>query len=440
MTFKGARDALILAVGDVVFLYAALWATLLIRYGGVPDAEVLDAHLIPFSVLFIIWIVVFYIAGLYERPILALRVNVSALIFETHIVNSALSLAFFYFIPFFAISPKVNLVIFLLFSLIMLIGWRTASYWLLRSREPAPAFLIASGDEMRELREEVNKDARRRIRFISSVDLEKAEGVDLQNDIVGTIYSEEVRVVVVDLHHKNIKGMLPHLYNLIFSNIRFVDMQRLYEEFFRRVPLSVLHYNWFLENISSAPKNSYEMVKRGVDVIFGLALGTVSLFLYPFLALAIWAEDKGPIFFSQQRVGKKNVPFVLRKFRTMSLDGENTTRVGGFLRSFHLDELPQLWSVVKGDLSLIGPRPEMVEMVKEYEKVLPYYNIRHLIKPGLSGWAQLYAEDPPKFCISSERTAHKLSYDLYYIKNRSFFLDIQVALKTIKHLLMNKGK
>ncbi len=414
--------------------------TLFVRYGGLPDEKILDAHLIPFSTLFVIWIIVFYIAGLYERPILALRVNVSALIFETHIVNSALSLAFFYFIPLFSISPKTNLVIFLFISLIALLGWRAASYWLLRSREPAPAFLIASGDEMRELRDEVNKDARRRIRFVSSVDLEKIGGVDLQNDIVGTVYSEEVKVVVVDLHHKNIKDLLPHLYNLIFSNVRFVDMQRLYEEFFRRVPLSALQYNWFLENISSAPKNSYEIVKRVIDMVVGFILGTVSLLFYPFLAFFIWMEDKGPIFFSQERVGKKNVPFVLHKFRTMDLEGERTTKVGGFLRSLHLDEIPQLWSVVRGDLSLIGPRPEMVEMVKGYEKGVPYYNIRHLIKPGLSGWAQLYADNPPKFTMSAERTAHKLSYDLYYIKNRSLFLDLQVALKTVKHLLMNKGK
>lgn len=440
MTFKGVRDGLILAVGDIIILYVSLWLTLLIRYGGIPNPNILDAHLIPFTALFVVWIVVFYIAGLYERPILALRVNASALIFETHVVNSALSLAFFYFIPFFSISPKTNLVIFLVVSLILFLGWRGFSYWLLRSREPTPAFLIASGKEMKELKEEVNSDARRRIYFVSSLDLDNIEGIDLQRDIVDTVYSEGVRVIVVDLHHKNTEELLPHLYNLIFSNIRFVDMQRLYEEFFKRVPLSVLRYNWFLENISSAPKNSYEIVKRVVDILLGCVFGLISLLLYPFLALAIYIEDKGPIFFKQQRVGKKNIPITIYKFRTMSPEGDATTKVGKVLRSLHLDELPQLWSVLKGDISIIGPRPEMVTMVREYEKVLPYYNIRHLIKPGLSGWAQLFAEDPPKFSMSAEKTAHKLSYDLYYIKNRSFFLDLHVILKTVKHLLLTKGK
>ncbi|MFP4616547.1 MAG: sugar transferase [Candidatus Paceibacterota bacterium] len=440
MSFKSARDAFILAIGDVVILYVALWLTLFVRYGRVPDTEILDAHLIPFSVLFIAWLIVFYIAGLYERPILALKVNVSSLIFETQIVNSIISLAFFYFIPLFSISPKTNLVIFLFVSLVLFIAWRNASYWILRSREPTPAFLIASGEEMKELKEEVNSDARRRINFVSSVNLDKMEGVDTQRDIVGTIYSEGVRIIVVDLHHKNTEDLLPHLYNLIFSNIRFVDMQRLYEDFFHRVPLSVLHYNWFLENISSAPKNSYEALKRVMDVFLGLVFGLVSLIFYPFLALFIYLEDKGPIFFSQQRVGKKSIPFNLYKFRTMTPDGDRTTKIGKILRSSHLDELPQLWSVVKGDLSLVGPRPEVNDLVRSYEKVVPYYNIRHLIKPGLTGWAQLYSIDPPKFNPSAEKTAQKLSYDLYYIKNRSVFLDIQVFLKTVKHLVLNKGK
>ncbi|MFP4539493.1 MAG: hypothetical protein ACLFNN_00975, partial [Candidatus Paceibacterota bacterium] len=177
MSFKSARDAFILAIGDVVILYVALWLTLFVRYGRVPDTEILDAHLIPFSVLFIAWLIVFYIAGLYERPILALKVNVSSLIFETQIVNSIISLAFFYFIPLFSISPKTNLVIFLFVSLVLFIAWRNASYWILRSREPTPAFLIASGEEMKELKEEVNSDARRRINFVSSVNLDKMEGV-----------------------------------------------------------------------------------------------------------------------------------------------------------------------------------------------------------------------------------------------------------------------
>jgi lipopolysaccharide/colanic/teichoic acid biosynthesis glycosyltransferase len=115
------------------------------------------------------------------------------------------------------------------------------------------------------------------------------------------------------------------------------------------------------------------------------------------------------------------------------------TKVGSFIRKLRIDELPQIWSVIKGDMSLIGPRPEVPSLVKQYESQISFYNIRHLIKPGLSGWAQLYHTDPPKTAADEEKTRRKLSYDLYYIKNRSFMLDLKIALKTIKALLSRSG-
>jgi lipopolysaccharide/colanic/teichoic acid biosynthesis glycosyltransferase len=115
------------------------------------------------------------------------------------------------------------------------------------------------------------------------------------------------------------------------------------------------------------------------------------------------------------------------------------TRVGRFLRASRIDELPQLWNVLRGDISLIGPRPELPNLVNLYEKEISFYNVRHLIKPGLSGWAQLYQKTPPKFATDYVETKIKLSYDLYYIKNRSFWLDIKIALKTLKTLLSRSG-
>ena len=126
--------------------------------------------------------------------------------------------------------------------------------------------------------------------------------------------------------------------------------------------------------------------------------------------------------------------------RSDNASGEQVvTYVGNFLRRTRIDELPQLWNVLKGDISLIGPRPELPTLAKVYEQEIPYYNIRHLIKPGLSGWAQLYHTDPPKVVADSEKTRRKLSYDIFYIKNRSFMLDVKIALKTIKTLLSRSG-
>lgn len=115
------------------------------------------------------------------------------------------------------------------------------------------------------------------------------------------------------------------------------------------------------------------------------------------------------------------------------------TRVGGFLRVTRLDELPQLWNIVRGDLSLIGPRPEVPPLVQKYKQEIPYYNVRHLVRPGLSGWAQLYHDNHPHHGEAVEATREKLSYDLYYIKHRSLTLDLTIALKTIKKLLTRSG-
>jgi lipopolysaccharide/colanic/teichoic acid biosynthesis glycosyltransferase len=118
---------------------------------------------------------------------------------------------------------------------------------------------------------------------------------------------------------------------------------------------------------------------------------------------------------------------------------QHVTRVGRWLRASRIDELPQLWNVLKGDISLIGPRPELPNLVKLYEKEISFYNVRHLIKPGLSGWAQIYQKTPPKFSTDYDQTKTKLSYDLFYIKNRSFWLDIKIALKTIRELVSRRG-
>jgi lipopolysaccharide/colanic/teichoic acid biosynthesis glycosyltransferase len=230
--------------------------------------------------------------------------------------------------------------------------------------------------------------------------------------------------------------------------VRFIDSHRIYEDIFDRIPLSLVTYSWFLENISVSPKFTYDFLKRLMDIAVSFLLGLLSLVLYPFVFLAVKLDDRGKLFIRQERIGQNNRLIRIVKFRTMSLDdgGEGDadrkmkiTRVGRFLRASRIDELPQLWNVLRGDISLIGPRPELPNLVNLYEKEISFYNVRHLIKPGLSGWAQLYQKTPPKFATDYVETKIKLSYDLYYIKNRSFWLDIKIALKTLKTLLSRSG-
>ena len=449
MNISSRKEAFFLFIGDAFFFIVSLWLTLLVRYGGAADSKIFADHLAPFSILFIVWFLVFFIAGLYEKHTLILKSRLPTIILNTQIINSVLAVLFFYFIPYFGITPKTNLFIYLVISFGLILVWRIYGEPLFGFRGKQNALLIGSGEEMRELLQEVNNNSRYNLYFISSIDLDNIEALDFQEEILQRIYAENVRVIAADLRNEKVEPILPHLYNLIFSKIRFIDMYKIYEDIFDRVPLSLVKYSWFLENISTTPKFTYDFGKRLMDIIISFILGMVSLILYPLVFIAVKLEDWGVLFTHQKRIGKNNKSIDLIKFRTMKFndDGEwNTsrvnyvTKVGKFLRKTRIDELPQLWNVLKGDISLIGPRPEFPYAVSQYEKQVPYYNIRHLITPGLSGWAQIYHENHPHHGIDLKETKTKLSYDLYYIKNRSFMLDIKIALKTLKTFVSRGGR
>ncbi|MBA3733146.1 sugar transferase [Patescibacteria group bacterium] len=442
------KEAIILFFGDIFFFIFSLWLSLYLRFRELPTLLRFKTHLIPFSILFVIWILVYFIAGLYEKHTLILKSRLPSIIFNVQIVNSIFAIIFFYTFPIFGITPKTILFIYLLVSFMFALGWRIYGISFLGSPTREPALLVGSGNEMRELMDEVNNNSRYNLHFVSSIDVQDVSSIDIQEDIVTPVYSNEIKIIAIDFSHENVGPLLPHLYNLIFSKIRFIDSHRIYEDIFDRIPLSIVSYSWFLENISVSPKFTYDFLKRLMDILLSSILSLISLVFYPFVYLAIKLDDAKNIFIFQERIGQNNQIIKIIKFRTMSLndggEGNNDreqkiTRVGKVLRATRIDELPQLWNVLKGDMSLIGPRPELPNLVKLYEKEISFYNVRHLIKPGLSGWAQIYQNSPPKFSTDYNQTKIKLSYDLFYIKNRSFLLDIKIALRTIKSLLSRTG-
>lgn len=446
MNILNKKEAITLFFGDILILFFALWLTLGFRYLAAPSAEILLNHLIPFSFLFAIWIAVFFIAGLYEKHTLILKSRLPNILVNVQLVNIVIAITFFYLVPYFGITPKTNLFIYLVISSFLIIIWRMYGAQHLGFRRKQKAILIGSGEEMKELREEVNNNSRYNLEFVSSIDLDDIGSVDFEDEILNMIYSENISTIVIDMRNEKIMPILPRLYNLIFSKVRFIDMYRVYEDIFDRIPLSLIGYNWFLENIS-ASHLGYDFLKRVMDIIVSFFAGALSLILYPLVYLAVKLDDGGPVLFRQERIGKNNAPISILKFRSMSVESKGdgienkpkVTHVGNILRKLRIDELPQLWNVLKGDISLVGPRPEVPSLVKIYEKTIPYYNIRHLIKPGLSGWAQIYHKEHPHHAADVVETKRKLSYDLYYLKNRSFVLDLKIALKTIKTLLSRSG-
>jgi exopolysaccharide biosynthesis polyprenyl glycosylphosphotransferase len=237
------------------------------------------------------------------------------------------------------------------------------------------------------------------------------------------------------------------LMEMHFSGVPTYTLELFHEVYWRKIPLYRLNQTWlFQEGFQIAREPVFERLKRLSDICLS-ALGLLlTLPFLPFFAAAIWLDDRGPVFFRQPRVGKNRVLFDIVKLRTMRVGGagsdytqkndDRITRFGRFLRASRIDEVPQLWNVFTGDMSLIGPRAEWSRLVEEYEAKIPCYHFRHLVKPGITGWAQVNYP----YGANLEDTLRKLEYDLYYIRYFSFVLDASIVLKTIHVMLFGKGR
>lgn len=441
------REALILLLGDLAVLFVSLYLTITVRYNALPSQDLLWAHLAPFSFLFLVSIILNFIVGLYEKHTRILKRKIPLLLTQVQIANTLISIVFFYLVPYFSISPKFFLFMYLIISVVFMVAWRMFVTESFSNKRKNKALLIAHGNEIKELYEEVQHNPRYGTIFVEWIDTSSG---DLDSShIVNLVKTKEINLVVADFSNTKVNGIMPMLYNHIFSGVQFADAQKMYEEIFDRVPLSLVNDNWFLENVSSASKFSFDLFKRLMDIITSVVFGSISLIFYPFIYFAIKLDDGGVIFSYQDRVGQNNKVIRIVKFRTMTVandegkwgSGKNVvTRVGNFLRKSRLDELPQFWNVFRGDISLVGPRPEFFIPVASYSEKVPYYNIRHIVKPGLFGWAQIQHQKHPHHGLDVAETKNKLSYDLYYIKNRSMILEIKIIFQTLKILVSFVGR
>src|SRR3989344_2475503 len=425
MANKASRYTWYLVLGDLACFYLGLYLAILLRAFDLPDLEYLLLHFLPFTLIFLVWILVLYIAGLYEFRTIVFRDKLSALLINAQLVNSGLAVLVFYFVPLFLITPKTTLFLDLVITLVFLFGWRMTYVRTTVATEHEPARIMGHSKAAGELADILARVPHYGLRVSES--------------------ESKPSVIVLDMSDPDMLSSHSQLVPLIFSGVRFFDLQKLYEEITGRVPLDLISDRWVLENISLQPKPVYTILKRAMDIIISLPLFLVSLIFYPIVWVAIKIEDGGPLIFTHYRTGAMGEVVALPKFRSMSSNDPDSppefskdriTKVGRILRNARIDELPQLLAVVRGKLSLIGPRPEFPHIVEKYKSEIPYYDLRHIIKPGLSGWAQVLYNVP---AYDAKTNAEKLSYDLYYVKNRSFLLDLKIALKTIKTLLSRAG-
>ncbi len=445
------RELGLLILGDIFFFITVLWLMLTVRYLGVPSEELFSAHLGPFLILSTVWLFVFFIAGLYDKQTIFIKAQLFSRIVHTQVINGLIAATLFLIIPF-GIAPKINLVIYLVLSVVLLTWWRVYLYRKLVPRHRQRAILLADGQEAVDLVDETNNNDRYSYSFVRLIDEVTATKTDnFEEKLLNLIEREKIEIVVANPNCPYVLSTLPKIFDLSFLRfeITFLDFNKVYEDTFDRVPLSSIQYDWFLHNISQAKRSVYDVIKRGIDIIGTLILLMPTLIIVPFVVLAMKLEDKkGKLLYQTQRIGQYNKLITIYKFRTLNGADSGTaalkstlvvTKVGAILRKSRIDELPQLINVLKGDLSFIGPRPEMPALVEAYSDTVPYYNARHFLKPGLSGWAQIRNFDVPRGGVDIERTKIKISYDLYYLARRSLILDIQIALRTIATLVMRTG-
>lgn len=447
--------------GDAILLYLALTLTLTIRYRQFPiPPNIWDQHLMPFTILFAVFLLIFYINGLYDIAASSNDIQFYNKLLRNLLIGIGLGAAYFYFLTdrLFDIKPRAVFFIFAALTLVLFFAWRY--FYNMLVQRPAilrNVLIIGMKDEARELVEEIIKKPQLGYKIAAIIHDGYQEQYKFGNvamydssiNIATLLKTHNIAVVVTSLNPHTTPGLVKHLYESLALKLQFFDLPTFYEKLTGKIPVTTIGHIWFLENLAESEKTIYEIFKRLLDIAASILILTITLPFMPFIALGIKIDSKGPVFFRQHRVGALSKKFLAIKFRSMitgaeaqgqpqwaKKDDPRITRMGKFLRKTRLDEVPQLLNVLRGEMSLIGPRPERPEFVQELERIIPFYNERHLVKPGLTGWAQINFG----YGASPQDALKKLQYDLFYIKNRSLPLDIGILLKTLNIIMTGRGR
>lgn len=447
---------IVLLVGDLAILYISLAITLAIRYGWSDFARQFELHLIPMSTIFVAWLTVLYVNGLYDLFNLKLSYALIRRFTESWLFGVAVAVALFYFVPLFNITPRTNLFILSFVFAILFVLWRFVIGH--SQRTGVRVLAINPNEELLTLLETLRANPQLGYDIVGMISNEEHK-TDIQN------FSSETPIrALVSEHHVSLIVMpfntgtsttklYGELYELLFWDVYTMPADAFFESLSGRIAFASLQDSWFFENLQPHHMPLYLAMQRVMDYLLSIIGLIVLIIITPIVAVFIKWKSPGPLFYMQERIGKGGKKFNVIKFRTMhalderggaELQGAQfttpndprITKAGRIIRTLRIDELPQVINVLKGEMAIIGPRPERPHFVDQFEKIMPYYTVRNLVKPGLTGWAQInysYAE-------TTEQQLIKFQYDLFYIKNRSLMLDITIILKTLHVIIYGKGR
>ncbi len=464
MKFVYRIKQIILAGGDLLFYILAFWLSLIIRHGQLPNIETLQKHSGLFVVLFLFWILINFINGLYDLKSTYTAKSYKRVL-EAGIMSLILSILLLYLLPKGDITPKTILLLNILIGYSFSSLWRAVYDRLIGSKKLLKKVVIVGyEEEIKHLFQIIERHPEKGYKITAICD---PSGKIKNSDFPGSvsiyrslkalrpaISTHKADIIVTAPGIKTQEGVLTELYELLFWPVQNIDFSEFYEIVTGRIPPSIFSETWFLNNLRKKEQAIYNKFRRLLDYLAAIVLLIFLISIFPFIALSIKLSSKGQIFFKQERVGEFGKIFWIYKFRTMyalapdgsaekegkpefaQKDDKRITKIGKILRKTRLDELPQVINLIKGDLSLIGPRPERPQIVEELTEKMPYYALRHIVKPGITGWAAIHQN----YTDTMKTSQDKLQYDLYYIKNRSFLLDLSIVLRTVNVVLRMMGQ
>ena len=449
------RQRWILLFGDVVLILVATQISSWIRTGQL--FNVLEIHTGASVLTLLLYLVMLYIFDMYNIGRAFRSGDAIVRIVAAVGVTGIFSAAIFYLLPDWKYGRGILLIqMVLVWGL--LTGWRWVYPWMFSVAVRRKDVLILGAGHCGTTICRLLESRISPYRVVGFLDDDPAKQGKVMGSpiVVGTIdrlkeTASKLRVntAILAITKDRPSGLVSRVLDARSNGITILEMPAVYEGLAMRVPVEHI-YDQRLFPVDGSGLYSKEYMQKvrrladfGLSALFLLAM----LPVIAFIALIIRLDSPGPTFFKQKRVGKDGRIFTLWKFRSMRQDAEENgavwavknddrvTRVGRWIRLLRIDEIPQLYNVLRGEMSLIGPRPERPEFVRELEKQIPYYNIRHAVRPGITGWAQVNY----RYGASVKDARNKLEYDLYYIKNRSLLLDTKIILKTIGVVLFGQG-
>jgi exopolysaccharide biosynthesis polyprenyl glycosylphosphotransferase len=372
-----------------------------------------------------------------------------------------LALYFYYVSSPRSLLPRLGVATFLVVAALLTLSWRRLYIHIFSTPGFLRRVLLVGGGHSGQLLLGAIKELKVTPFILMGIvdDDQSKTGTTIENyPVIGThaqlldlVEEHKISDIIVAITGEMQGGMFQALLDAQERGVEIIRMPTTYEELLGRVPILSLEANWILRSFVDEVRVSgiYLLAKRLLDILGGLVGTLVMILVLPFVAVATFIDDGWPVFYGQIRLGRGGYPYTIIKFRTMRRDAEadgqprwareddeRATRVGRFLRKTHLDELPQFINVLRGDMSLVGPRAERPELVQYFQKHIPFYRARLLVKPGATGWAQINFG----YASTIAETIVKLEYDLYYIKHRSILMDLVIILRTPAMMLGFRGR